>query len=374
MPPDVGADEADEADAAADATARAPEKGRISDLADAHIVTSPDGASPDGASPVDAGPVDAGPVDAARVEDAAPIDAGPLDAATDARVGDAAPRDAGEDASTLGCPSPQVPSAVPPPRLVSPSSGTTMTTKSPRLAWHLPQGANGARVELCADRACAQVLTAFDAVGENAVVPVALPSGPVFWRAVGRDGNVVGVAASSTWELIIPKVTTAGDAHLGATLDVDGDGYADLAVPSAPLPRRNGSTPHRSLDVYLGSATGIGAVPAQTVSAPTGTSFCGTGLADAGDVNGDGFSDLVACIVGPSQDIAVVFGGPSGLSSSARVLASGASYGKVSGLGDVDRDGYADLAVVGEQASVVVFRGGPCGPDTPTWTMPLQSA
>src|SRR5579862_5480322 len=40
------------------------------------------------------------------------------------------------------------------PRLLAPMSGAVTTTRRPTLRWHLPEGAAGATVEVCPDRAC----------------------------------------------------------------------------------------------------------------------------------------------------------------------------------------------------------------------------
>jgi len=66
--------------------------------------------------------------------------------------------------------------------------------------------------------------------------------------------------------------------------DVNGDGYADLVVAA--------STSNTAY-VYLGGATPLRGAPITLVS-PRGGSNFGADVSSAGDVNGDGYADLLA--------------------------------------------------------------------------------
>jgi hypothetical protein len=134
-----------------------------------------------------------------------------------------------------------------------------------------------------------------------------------------------------------------------AARDVDGDGYADLAV-SQPL------NDHIFVALYRGSKHGLRASDQSMVV--KGHS------ADAmafGDVNGDGHPDLV---VGdpfaerdeddqPDGAIGVVFGGAHGLtatyhsypSAAVGVKAAGTEFGSAVGVGDINHDGFGDVVV-----------------------------
>ena len=74
--------------------------------------------------------------------------------------------------------------------------------------------------------------------------------------------------------------------------DVNGDGYADVIV-GAPY-YDNGQTDEGRAFVYLGSAAGPGAEPRPGPPRATrrARSF-GCSVATAGDVNGDGYSDVI---------------------------------------------------------------------------------
>ncbi|WP_229843742.1 FG-GAP-like repeat-containing protein [Streptomyces chryseus] len=152
-----------------------------------------------------------------------------------------------------------------------------------------------------------------------------------------------------------------------ASADLDGDGYSDLVVgsPSETV----GSVPYRgSVTVLWGGRQGIaGGASLPLPSDLDEESVMGTGVA-AGDFNGDGYGDLV---VGDALDpggdrtrghkggqLTVWYGGPTGPAPAQRptvvhqdtpgVPGSGESadgFGVSVAVGDIDKDGYADVAV-----------------------------
>jgi hypothetical protein len=129
--------------------------------------------------------------------------------------------------------------------------------------------------------------------------------------------------------------------------DVNGDGYSDVAV---------GAWGHNSNTgkayVYLGGASGLSASASWTaVGEATDDRF---GLAStAGDVNGDGYSDVVVGAFGNTSfrgKAYLALGGASGLSATAVWTASGQApndeFGySVATAGDVNADGYSDVVV-----------------------------
>jgi len=174
--------------------------------------------------------------------------------------------------------------------------------------------------------------------------------------------------------------------HLGTAIagagDVNGDGYGDLLVGAPAL--GSGGTAL----LYLGSATGIPASssPANASAAVT-SDLAGAGLgavvAGIGDVNGDGFADIA--IGAPNYDslhgggaVFVFDGSLAGIGSGSTVTASAKLVGgqaqigfgsTLAGAGDVNGDGYSDLAVgVPEysngqesEGAVLVFQGSATG-------------
>ncbi len=148
----------------------------------------------------------------------------------------------------------------------------------------------------------------------------------------GIDGNVLyeffGDAAG---EIFGWSVSGAGD--------VNDDGFADLVV-AAPT-NVNDIAPNGSARVLSGMDGSV----LYTFNGDPTADFFGRELSGAGDVNGDGFADL---IVGyPLNDSARVFSGVDGsvLYNFEGDLAGDLFGRKVSGAGDVNGDGFADLIV-----------------------------
>jgi len=78
-------------------------------------------------------------------------------------------------------------------------------------------------------------------------------------------------------------VATAGD--------VNGDGYSDVIVAAENYD--NGETDEGRAFVYLGSASGLSFTPAWTAESNQALANFGYNVATAGDVNGDGYSDVL---------------------------------------------------------------------------------
>jgi hypothetical protein len=225
-------------------------------------------------------------------------------------------------------------------RLVAPLSATAVTQRRPLLRWALGPGVTGPRVQLCRERDCASPLTIQVQVAADLVsgTPVSdLPPGWIYWR-VNATLNAQQVTGP-IWQLWVGKASATGPNSSAGTavLDVNGDGYADLAIGTA-------SASSHPVHVYLGSA----ATSADAWNAPSSTvridlPLAGViALAAAGDVNGDGFGDLligqnpVALYLGSAMPTAA-----SWTSDTTRRIALTAA-GHMVGIGDVDGDGYAD--------------------------------
>lgn len=133
-----------------------------------------------------------------------------------------------------------------------------------------------------------------------------------------------------------------------AAEDVNGDGLGDLAVT---LP--GGSLPTDEVLVFPGSRTGIRPHPDAVLQAPSGT-FEDAGASGAGDLNGDGFGDLLAperSLASPFISILAVFpGSTEGVSQTPSTIIE-AEQGSdefprsATRSGDVNGDGYGDLIV-----------------------------
>lgn len=179
------------------------------------------------------------------------------------------------------------------PRPIAPLSTATVTSQQPVLHWALAPGDAGAQVEICSDRACTQMVTTFNAVGSSGTPPAALTRGVYFWRLHGSTGGVVSTAASAVWQFTVGARSALVNASSGTTLDVNGDGYADVIVGAHADSSIGGNA-----YLYLGGANGLTTLPVAISSPTVGNGFSGP-IASAGDVNGDGFADVILAAVGP---------------------------------------------------------------------------
>ncbi len=142
------------------------------------------------------------------------------------------------------------------------------------------------------------------------------------------------------------SVSTAGD--------VNGDGYADVIV-GAPY-YANGESGEGRAHLYYGSAAGLSTTAGWTAEGNQAGANFGWSVGTAGDVNGDGYADVI--VGAPSYDngqadegaALIYYGSPAGLSMTSDWLVesdqAGAKFGyAVGSAGDVNGDGYADVVV-----------------------------
>lgn len=223
-------------------------------------------------------------------------------------------------------------------RPVWPMSTQTATQRRPALRWSLGAEADGARVELCRDRGCTDVVATFTTMGTQGTPTTELPPGPLFWRVWSRAGSAEALRPSVTWEVYVPWRNGAVGTAQRDTFDVNGDGFADFVVG---VPER------RELRVYLGSA--MGPRPA-TVITDAFLDPASMLLARAGDVNGDGRADLLVRYTATGWR--VYLGSLTGYSETLRSTLNanppgdgGPSLSELHDVGDVNGDGFGDLAL-----------------------------
>ncbi len=270
--------------------------------------------------------------------------------------------DAGPDVPT-GC--------VIAPRPLAPTPNSVVTTHRPTLRWVAPPGVANVTVELCRDRACTLPIETFTADGASAVVPHTLAVGVVFWRLRSTDCTGPGAVVSATWEFTVGVADTAIDTAWGAFPDLNGDGYADVAVGVATGPVGAPST-RGDIAVYFGAPSGPGTTPAVVLTGPD--PVFGVDILSVGDLDGDGYGDLAAT---GDNAVWVIPGGPHGPTSTGirqlNTPTGEMDFGgaaDVAGVGDVNADGYADLLVGGLSSRAWLYYGGRAGvPATPSRTL-----
>lgn len=184
-----------------------------------------------------------------------------------------------------------------------------------------------------------------------------------------------------TWEGVVQPANSAWNDYFGAEVagvgDVDGDGHRDLAVGAVSL-----NHPAEAVHLFYGSPDGILEDSEQQlfVDVDFGSRF-GSTLAGGADVDGDGLDDLVAGL--PRMDgsrwrtggVALYTEG----GSSVQILQPATPVSRhelgldVAMPGDLDGDGYADIASTalgGERVTVFYGTSGPFG-DADDHVVPL---
>jgi hypothetical protein len=233
-----------------------------------------------------------------------------------------------------------------PPRLLSPLSTARVTSRRPTLRWILAPETTGAHVEICRERACTTVVSTFDAAGAQGQPEKDLPAGTLFWRARGRRDGATGTMSSRVWQFSVGLGTSAVDTSWGTTFDANGDGLADIAVGAEGVLNSRGR-----VYVFDGHAGGPERTARTSPMSPEGQSeYFGHAVASAGDVNGDGYADLVVGAYSHGRAY-VYLGSQTGLSIEPISLRGPdapafSSFGwSVAGAGDVNGDGYADVLI-----------------------------
>ncbi len=207
-------------------------------------------------------------------------------------------------------------------------------------------------------------------VGAPEADPSSYSSGQVHLLLGPLTGVVQMDRSSVIWEGSV-SYDYAGRAVSGAG-DVDGDGYADFLVGANG--QDSGGSSAGAVYLVAGPATAGGDLDTDAEARFTGegsSNNLGYAIDGAGDVNGDGFDDVLMGAYaynssgGSYAGRAYLFEGPA---SSASVTSADAFFTGVddydyagrtlSGAGDVDGDGYGDILIGAYQADEGATYGG----------------
>ena len=198
-----------------------------------------------------------------------------------------------------------------------------------------------------------------------------------------------GLASVPAFRAFGGSLGAAQGSSLGGLGDVNGDGYSDLIVGVPGY--SNGESGEGAARAFYGGAV-VDSLPDWSVESNHVNGRMGAAVACVGDVNGDGYADVLVSEPGPlgppvsAQPLAaqgsnahplavqtadahvyLYLGSSTGLATSPAWTADGNSYdgfgAAVCGAGDVNRDGYADFAISATILNqVFIYHGGPSGP------------
>jgi hypothetical protein len=185
-------------------------------------------------------------------------------------------------------------------------------------------------------------------------------------RAVVYLGSAAGIEATPAWSFESDIAQANFGRRVAGTGDVNADGYDDILVSAPDLV--NGQNGEGRVYLFLGSSTGPALSPSWTYESNILGGRAGWGLGCAGDVNGDGYADIVLD-VGTNNPafgaVHVFFGGPTGPPASpdrSFPSGSGAFGDMVYTAGDLNGDGFSDLIAgdmsVNGQAGKITILGG----------------
>ena len=211
----------------------------------------------------------------------------------------------------------------------------------------------------------------------------------LYWYNNGHIGEGAALVyhGSSTGidtNLILTIEGNQGHASLGTSVsgagDVNGDGYSDVIIGASGY--SNGETREGAAFIYYGSSGGLDTTGRSMIESNQAFAAMGSGVSGAGDVNGDGYSDIIVGVSSydngqTNEGGAFVYhGSATGLDTSVKSIVesnqSNAAMHSVSSAGDVNGDGYDDVIVgassyangQSREGAVFVYRGSASGIDT----------
>jgi hypothetical protein len=165
-------------------------------------------------------------------------------------------------------------------------------------------------------------------------------------KAYLYSGSASGLSTASSWTAVGEDINNYFGCSVATAGDVNRDGYSDVVVGAYGFNSNYGR-----MYLYWGTSSGLS--PTGTWLAPSpGVNLFGSSVASAGDINGDGYSDVIVGAPGYNTNrgrARLYMGSPAGLMSGTTFAVGEATsnyFGaSVSAAGDVNGDGYSDVVV-----------------------------
>ncbi|MBR58210.1 MAG: hypothetical protein CMH54_09335 [Myxococcales bacterium] len=267
----------------------------------------------------------------------------------------------------------------PAPRPIAPLSTALVTSQTPTFRFEPSGPGVDTRLELCADRACDGILSTHDTDTAELTIANALDAGTFYWRLRSVSDGVASDDTSPIWQVRVGHRSAPVSTSFGNLVDPYNDGIPDIITGNCAF--GEGGCDH-SFYVYDGTNTGLSPTANTSISGPAGSLF-GMSVASAGDVNGDGYADVIVGAFYADQAY-LYLGSADGLGTEPATIIDyqgsaipglGSWFGlSVHGAGDVNGDGYGDIVIGATLAgAVIVYHGSPNGIDPAQYTTLLST-
>jgi len=179
-------------------------------------------------------------------------------------------------------------------------------------------------------------------------------------------GSPSGLSPTPASQLTLNKANTRFGASIAGNADVNGDGYSDIIIGAYV---DDGKTGNDGVYIYHGSAAGVSPTPTTTLQFSQTDAYFGNVVATAGDINNDGYDDILAGLPYYDGDkanegaVILYSGGPAGIQQTPLQQFEGNQTGSLFGnslstAGDVNSDGYDDIIIGGQGYSLNANQDG----------------